>query len=194
MTGDSLELARAIHADHPVVDLHADPLLWSRLVGYDLLRRHRNRLPRAPFWSHSDLPRWRDAAMNVVLTGVVTLPSPLPGRGYLAQAISTINHARRFAAASDGGYTVVDSLDTLDAALAGDTVGGLLDIGQVDRIVDHVYRPAASRSCDETFSTSSGGDLISTNSPKLIAQRATSSIPCATNVSSIPPEARARTS
>lgn len=32
--------ARAIHAAHPAIDLHADTLMWSRWMGYDLLVRH----------------------------------------------------------------------------------------------------------------------------------------------------------
>ena len=34
-----IEEARALHARHPAIDLHADTLMWGRWFGYDLLTR-----------------------------------------------------------------------------------------------------------------------------------------------------------
>ena len=119
--------ALALHHSGPVVDLHADPLLWSRLAGYDLLRRHRNRLPRSPFWSHSDLPRWREAGVDLVLTGIVTFPSALPGPRAFRQACRTIERARDFEGASSGGFAIIEDLAGFDAAFETPAkVGGLL--------------------------------------------------------------------
>ena len=39
--------ARALHERFPAIDLHADSLMWSRWVGYDLHARHEPPLPFA---------------------------------------------------------------------------------------------------------------------------------------------------
>ena len=51
--------ARALHAEHPPIDLHADTLMWSRWTGYDLHKMHEAPLPMAAFGGHVDLPRMR---------------------------------------------------------------------------------------------------------------------------------------
>jgi membrane dipeptidase len=118
--------ARELHRLAPVVDLHADPLLWSRLAGYDLLRRHTNRLPRSPYWSHSDVPRWQEAGVRVVLTGVVTLPWRRASRGCFRQATATIDCAERFERGSAGAFTPVRSAGDLERAAQGATIGAVL--------------------------------------------------------------------
>ena len=47
-------------AAHPALDLHADTLMWSRWLGYDLLSRHTPPLPRAALGGHVDVPRMTD--------------------------------------------------------------------------------------------------------------------------------------
>lgn len=66
--------ARALLAEAPPVDLHADPLLWARLLGYDLNRRHRPPLPLAWFGGHVDVPRLVEAGVGTQVFGVVTVP------------------------------------------------------------------------------------------------------------------------
>jgi membrane dipeptidase len=66
--------ARALHAEAPPVDLHADPLLWAKMVGYDLTRRHRPPLPLAWFGGHVDVPRMLDGGMGAQFFGLVSLP------------------------------------------------------------------------------------------------------------------------
>ncbi|MDF2697209.1 MAG: putative peptidase, partial [Labilithrix sp.] len=41
------DAARALHAEHPAIDLHADTLMWSRWIGYDLHKAHEPPLPFA---------------------------------------------------------------------------------------------------------------------------------------------------
>lgn len=66
--------ARAIHADHPPIDLHADTLMWSRWTGYDLHKAHEPPLPLAAFGGHVDLPRMREGGMSAQFFGLVSLP------------------------------------------------------------------------------------------------------------------------
>jgi membrane dipeptidase len=80
------EDARAIHARYPAIDLHADTLMWSRWVDYDLLARHEPPLPWAAFAGHVDVPRMREGGMDAQFFGLVSLPVTGKTRG-LARAI-----------------------------------------------------------------------------------------------------------
>jgi membrane dipeptidase len=71
--------ARALHAEYPAVDLHADTLMWSRWVGYDLGARHEPPLPRAAWCGHVDLPRLVEGGIGAQFFGLVSLP--VSGRG-----------------------------------------------------------------------------------------------------------------
>src|SRR6185295_13098872 len=66
--------ARAIHAEHPPIDLHADTLMWSRWIGYDLHKAHEPPLPFAALGGHVDLPRMREGGMSAQFFGLVSLP------------------------------------------------------------------------------------------------------------------------
>src|SRR6185436_10079975 len=57
------DAARAIHRDHPAIDLHADTLMWSRWIGYDLHKAHEPPLPFAALGGHVDLPRMHEGGM-----------------------------------------------------------------------------------------------------------------------------------
>ena len=62
--------ARAMHAAHPPIDLHADTLMWSRWLGYDLHKRHTPPLPKAALGGHVDVPRMRDGGMAAQFFGL----------------------------------------------------------------------------------------------------------------------------
>jgi membrane dipeptidase len=66
--------ARAIHAEHPAIDLHADTLMWSRWIGYDLHKKHEPPLWRAALGGHVDVPRMKDGGMGAQFFGLVSLP------------------------------------------------------------------------------------------------------------------------
>src|SRR3954469_23374599 len=73
--------ARALHAEAPAIDLHADTLMWARWVDYDLLRRHEPPLPMAAWGGHVDVPRLREGGFGAQYFGLVSLPiSPLGNR------------------------------------------------------------------------------------------------------------------
>jgi membrane dipeptidase len=71
--------AQALHKLYPVVDLHADTLMWSRWVGYDLHREHQAPLPMAALGGHVDVPRMRAGGMGAQFFGLVSLPIPMFG-------------------------------------------------------------------------------------------------------------------
>jgi membrane dipeptidase len=81
---DASAEARALHDEHPAIDLHADTLMWGRWLGYDLLRRHEPPLPKAALGGHVDVPRMREGGMGAQFFGLVTLPLRDKKRG-LAQ-------------------------------------------------------------------------------------------------------------
>ena len=66
--------AQALHAAYPAIDLHADTLMWSRWLGYDLLARHEPPLPRAALGGHVDVPRMIEGGMGAQFFGLVSLP------------------------------------------------------------------------------------------------------------------------
>ncbi len=66
--------ARALHKEAPAIDMHADPLLWNRFVGYDLNKRHSPPLPRAALGGHVDVPRLHEGGVGAMFFGLVALP------------------------------------------------------------------------------------------------------------------------
>jgi membrane dipeptidase len=68
------ERARALHAEHPPIDLHADTLMWSRWLGYDLHSRHEPPLWRAALGGHLDVPRMKDGGIGAQFFSLVSLP------------------------------------------------------------------------------------------------------------------------
>ena len=66
--------ALAFHRECLVLDLHIDTLLWVRLLGYDLARPHRNRLPYSPFAWHFDLERAALGGLKACAFGLVINP------------------------------------------------------------------------------------------------------------------------
>lgn len=71
---------RDLHAASEVIDLHGDTFLWSRFLGYDIGRRHKNRFPLSPFAWHIDLPRMEDVGCDGQVFGVVVSPFGRPER------------------------------------------------------------------------------------------------------------------
>ena len=72
--------ARALHAEVPVIDLHADtPKLMSEL-GYDIATRHERRLPGPlNYVGHVDIPRMQEGGLGAQMFGMWTVPYPQRG-------------------------------------------------------------------------------------------------------------------
>ena len=71
--------ARALHALHPAIDLHADSLMWSRWTGYDIHVRHDPPLPFAALGGHVDIPRMIEGGVGAQFFGLVSVPFPTRG-------------------------------------------------------------------------------------------------------------------
>ncbi len=56
--------AAELHAASDVLDLHVDSYLWTRILGYDLARRHRPGPLRRWLFGHADLPRLIEAGVT----------------------------------------------------------------------------------------------------------------------------------
>jgi membrane dipeptidase len=67
---EAVEIYR--HSD--VVDLHVDTFIWTRIFGYDLLRRHGRGLFDARFYGQADLPRLREAGVGGAIWSITTNP------------------------------------------------------------------------------------------------------------------------
>jgi membrane dipeptidase len=75
-----------LHVAHPAIDLHADTLMWSRWLGYDIHAEHEPPLWRAAFAGHVDLPRMRQGGVGAQFFSMVSLPIAKGIRG-LARTI-----------------------------------------------------------------------------------------------------------
>jgi len=120
--------ARALLDAHPAIDLHADTLMWSRWVAYDLLKRHTPPLPRAALGGHVDVPRMRTGGMGAQFFGLVSLPVPGSKRRLARVVDQQIDALDRAIARSDGGLRKVRTADELIACQTAGGVGALLGI------------------------------------------------------------------
>ncbi len=60
------------HYNTPVVDLHADTLMWAKLLNYDIFKEHKQRVPLSPILNHVDIPRMIKGGLNLQAFGIVT--------------------------------------------------------------------------------------------------------------------------
>jgi membrane dipeptidase len=137
--------ARALHAAYPAIDFHADSLMWSRWVGYDLHERHEPPLPRAAFAGHVDVPRLVEGGYGAQFFGLVSLP--IGQRSGLARVIDEQIDALDRACQVGGGRLVKAwSAADVRAAQEAGAIGALLGIegahaleGDLDKL-DHFAR------------------------------------------------------
>ncbi|MFO0680232.1 MAG: dipeptidase [Polyangiaceae bacterium] len=120
--------ARAIHAAHPAIDLHADTLMWGRWLGYDMVERHESPLPRAAFGGHVDLPRMTEGGMGAQFFGLVSLPVVPNTRGLAAVIHEQIDVLDRVTAAHPGRLRLVRTASEIEAARSEGVLGALLGI------------------------------------------------------------------
>ena len=137
--------ARAIHDLYPAIDLHADTLMWSRWLGYDLHSRHEAPLPWAALGGHVDLPRLTEGGIGAQFFSLVSLP--IGQRTGLAAVIDQqIDELEASIAADPLRITKVRTAAEIEAARARGAVGALLGIegahaleGEIARL-DHFAR------------------------------------------------------
>jgi membrane dipeptidase len=122
------DAARALHEEHPAIDLHADSLMWTRWLGYDLLKRHSAPLPRAAFGGHVDVPRMRDGGQGAQFFGLVSLPIA-KRTGGLARAVSEqIDALEETIARRPADIRLCRTAADVDAAEKSGAVAALLGI------------------------------------------------------------------
>lgn len=136
--------ARALHARHPAIDLHADSLMWSRWTGYDIHVRHEAPLPFAALGGHVDVPRMIEGGVGAQFFGLVSIP--FPSRGLAAVIDEQID--RLDAAVAQAPHRIAKARTGADvrAASAAGKIAGLLGIegghaleGHLDKL-DHFAR------------------------------------------------------
>jgi membrane dipeptidase len=66
--------ALALYRRSHVLDLHVDTFIWTRVFGYNLLRRHGRGLFGARFYGQADLPRLREAGVTGAVWSITTNP------------------------------------------------------------------------------------------------------------------------
>jgi membrane dipeptidase len=120
--------ARALLSAHPAIDLHADTLMWTRWIGYDLHARHEPPLWRAALGGHVDLPRMRDGGMGAQFFGLVSLPIAKRMRG-LAQIVhEQIDALGQMIERHPGAIRLVRTAAEIEACRRDGAIGALLGI------------------------------------------------------------------
>jgi Membrane dipeptidase (Peptidase family M19) len=136
--------ARALHAAHPAIDLHADTLMWSRWIGYDLSVRHDAVLPGAAFFGHVDVPRLAEGGIGAQFFGLVSVP--IAHRGNARAIDEQIDLLDAEVGRAHGRLRKVRSAEEIDRAHRDGATCALLGIegahaleGDLER-VDHYAR------------------------------------------------------
>ena len=88
-----IEDARNLHKDALVIDLHTDSLIASKVLRYDLSKRHKPPKGLRPWRLHADIPRLKEGGVDCAFLVIVTFPyfgSPF------SRALESIEFARSF--------------------------------------------------------------------------------------------------
>ena len=120
--------AQALHGEHPAIDLHADTLMWTRWLGYDLHARHEPPLWRSAFGGHVDLPRMRDGGMGAQFFGLVSLPLAQRMKGLARVIHDQIDALGEAIARHPKDLRLVRTAAEIEAARRDGALGALLGI------------------------------------------------------------------
>src|SRR5688500_20372155 len=112
---EASDAARMLHEEHPAIDLHADTLMWSRWIGYDLHKQHEPPLPRAALGGHVDLPRMREGGQGAQFFGLVSLPLADRPRGMARTVNEQIDQLEAQMTAKPGALRLVKTAAELEA-------------------------------------------------------------------------------
>lgn len=141
------DAAKALHAEHPAIDLHADTLMWSRWLGYDLHKAHEPPLFKAALGGHVDVPRMREGGMGAQFFGLVSLPIAERMRGLARVIDEQIDVLEVALARSPSALRLVKTADEVEACRRDGVLGALLGIegahaleGDVDRVAAFARR------------------------------------------------------
>ena len=118
-----------------VIDLHVDSFIWTRILGYDLEKRHGTGLFGARFYSQVDFPRMLETGITGA-TWVITT-NPLRGsRGRARAFFRNLSHLRRIFDAVPNDFEVVATEAAYRSARARGRHGAFLAI-QGGNALDH---------------------------------------------------------
>jgi membrane dipeptidase len=120
--------AQDLHAAHPAIDLHADTLMWSRWIGYDLHAHHEPPLWRGALAGHVDIPRMREGGMGAQFFGLVSLPVSKRMRGLARTIHEQIDALEEAIARQPNAIRLVRKAREIEEAREAGTVGALLGI------------------------------------------------------------------
>jgi membrane dipeptidase len=120
--------AQALHRACPPIDLHADTLMWSRWLGYDMLARHEPPLWRAAFGGHVDVPRLRDGGLGAQFFSLVSLPVSRTAGGLTQAVVEQIDVLDDAIARGPGDLRLVKTAAEIDECRRDGVLGALLGI------------------------------------------------------------------
>jgi membrane dipeptidase len=120
--------ARSLHDAYPAIDLHADTLMWSRWIGYDLHAHHEPPLWRGALAGHVDIPRMREGGMGAQFFGLVSLPVSKRMRGLARTINEQIDALEETIARQPSAIRLVRKAHEVEEARAAGAVGALLGI------------------------------------------------------------------
>ena len=112
-----------LHRTSVVADLHVDTLISNAICGYDLTKRHRNPVPLSPFFFHADLPRVRDAGVDIWGLGLVVSPL-FSKKKRFARIRGRLEHLNGVCEKTSGFYVIRTRKD-LERGLSEGHVGAL---------------------------------------------------------------------
>jgi membrane dipeptidase len=121
--------------------------MWSRWLGYDLLRRHEPPLPRAALGGHVDVPRMIDGGMGAQFFGLVTIPTREKIRTLAQSTHEQIDALDATIARDPKALRLVRTAADIEAARAEGAIGALLGIegahsleGNIDNVATFARR------------------------------------------------------
>jgi len=88
---EASEETREFHRRCLVVDLHTDSLMYARILGLNLSKRHRAPRGISNWKLHTDVPKLKEGGVDAVFFGIVTHPWP---RKAYSRALRSIDYAR----------------------------------------------------------------------------------------------------
>jgi membrane dipeptidase len=139
--------ARALLAEHPGIDLHADSLMWTRWLGYDLHQRHEPPLPRAALGGHVDVPRLIEGGMGAQFFGLVSLPWVRGLRGMIRAIDEQIDALEEAVRRRPDRLRVATSAEDVEQCRRDGAIAGLLGIegahaleGDLERLTAYANR------------------------------------------------------
>ncbi len=101
-----------------MVDAHVESFVWTRVLGYDLNRRHGAGLLGGCFYSQADLPRMVEAGLSAAVLSVATNPFR-PRSGRTANLLANLARLRTAVESQGDGVALVTDRAGYDRARAG---------------------------------------------------------------------------